>query len=71
MRAEVVDDPEFSVHADAGEVLDWLGRCDPAPRTVYVVHGEPEAAQALATRIGDELGWCAVVPRYAERVRLD
>ena len=71
VRAEVVDDPEFSVHADAGEVLDWLGRCDPAPRTVYVVHGEPEAAQALATRIGDELGWCAVVPRYAERVRLD
>ena len=32
VRAEVVDDPEFSVHADADEVLDWLGRCDPAPR---------------------------------------
>ena len=71
VRAEVVDDKEFSVHADADELLEWLSRCDPAPRAVYVVHGEPEAAKALAQRVGDELGWCAVVPRYAERVRLD
>ena len=71
VRAEVVVDEEFSVHADADEVLDWLGRCDPAPRTVFVVHGEAEASQALARRVGDELGWCAVVPRHGERVRLD
>lgn len=71
VRAEVVDDPEFSVHADADELLEWLGRCDPPPRAVYVVHGEPEAARALADRIGDELGWVAVVPHHAERVRLD
>ena len=71
VRAEVVDDPEFSVHADADELLEWLGRCDPAPRAVYVVHGEPDAARALADRIGDELGWVAVVPHHGERVRLD
>ncbi|HSO63965.1 MAG TPA: MBL fold metallo-hydrolase [Ornithinibacter sp.] len=71
VRAEIVDDTEFSVHADAGEVLEWLSRCDPAPRTVYVVHGEPQAAQALATRASAELGLLAVVPRFGERVRLD
>jgi metallo-beta-lactamase family protein len=71
VRAEVVDDPEFSVHADADELLEWLGRCDPAPRVVHVVHGEPEAAEALAARVADELGWVAVVPRFGERVRLD
>jgi len=37
---------------------------------VYVVHGEPKAAATLAARIDDELGWCAVVPRYGERVRV-
>jgi metallo-beta-lactamase family protein len=37
---------------------------------VYVVHGESHASAALAQRIGDELGWCAVVPRLGERVRL-
>jgi metallo-beta-lactamase family protein len=35
------------------------------------VHGEPTSSEALATRIRDELGWCAVVPRLGERVRLD
>ena len=71
VRAEVVDDTEFSVHADADEVLEWLGRCDPPPRTLYVVHGEPQAARALADRAVAELGWVAVVPRFGERVRLD
>ena len=35
------------------------------------MHGEPDAARALADRIGDELGWVAVVPHHGERVRLD
>lgn len=71
VRAEVVDDPEFSVHADADEILRWLGRLPREPQAVYVVHGEPEAAAALADRITEDLGWLAVAPRYLERVRLD
>ncbi|GAB6987693.1 hypothetical protein JCM10369A_42190 [Nocardioides pyridinolyticus] len=70
VRAEIVDVPTFSVHADAGELIDWLASAGP-PEVVYVVHGEPDASAALARRIGDELGWCAVVPRLGERVRLD
>jgi len=38
------------------------------PQTCYVVHGEPKASNALAHRIHTELGWCATVPRHAERV---
>ena len=71
VRAEVVVDPEFSVHADADEVLEWLARCPSPPRAVYAVHGEPQASRVLADRIADELGWLAVVPRFGERVRLD
>jgi len=37
----------------------------------YVVHGEARSAAHLAQRIGAELGWCAVVPSYGERVLLD
>jgi metallo-beta-lactamase family protein len=40
------------------------------PDTAYVVHGEEDAARALADRLTRELGWNAVVPRYLERVRL-
>jgi metallo-beta-lactamase family protein len=71
VRAEVVEVQSFSVHADAGETVDWLRRCPSPPEVTYVVHGEPDASHALARRISDELGWGAVVPRYGERVRLD
>ena len=68
---DVEGDLYFSVHADGGEVVAWLGRAPRPPRVVYVVHGEPRSSAALARRISDELGWNAVVPRYGERVRLD
>lgn len=70
VNAEIVADPEFSVHADASELVDWLRDLRPAPRTVFVAHGENEAAATLATRIRAELGWVAVVPAYGEVVRL-
>jgi metallo-beta-lactamase family protein len=71
VRAEVVVDDEFSAHADADELLAWLGRMPGEPRTVFVVHGERTASAAFARRIEDELGWPAVVPDLGERVRLD
>jgi metallo-beta-lactamase family protein len=70
VRAEIVQIPDFSVHADASELVAWLGRAPRAPHTVYVVHGEPTSSAALASRITQELHWCAIVPRYGERVRL-
>ncbi|MFP5252350.1 MAG: MBL fold metallo-hydrolase RNA specificity domain-containing protein [Actinomycetes bacterium] len=67
VRAEVCTVRGLSAHADAEETLGWLSEIDPA--TAYVVHGEPEAADALARRL-ESRGWLAVVPRYQERVRL-
>ena len=71
VRAEVVSVPAFSVHADAGELVAWLGRAPRAPETTFVVHGEPAAATALHDAIERELRWTAAVPRYLEHVRLD
>jgi len=71
VHAEVVQIPDFSVHADGPEVVRWLSRMRSAPRTAYVVHGEPPASAALAEMIRQDLGWNAVVPSLGERVRLD
>jgi metallo-beta-lactamase family protein len=71
VRAEVVFDHGFSVHADATELLTWLQALPAAPETVYIVHGEPQAARSLATKVLAETGWCAVVPEVGERVRVD
>ena len=70
VRAEVADVEGFSVHADADELLAWLGTAAAPPKVVYVVHGEAAASAELARRIGAELGWLAVVARDGERVRV-
>ncbi|GEN79113.1 MBL fold metallo-hydrolase RNA specificity domain-containing protein [Actinotalea fermentans] len=70
VEAEIVRDEEFSVHADASEILDWLRALPERPEVVYVVHGEEAASRALAARIRAELGYTAVVPTLDERVRL-
>jgi metallo-beta-lactamase family protein len=69
VRAEVHVTNAYSAHADAAQMVAWLSGMRP-PQTAYVVHGEEDAARALADRLADELGWNAVVPRYLERVRL-
>lgn len=70
VRAQVVECQEFSVHADADELVDWLRAAPREPDTCFVVHGEEDASTALADRVRTELGWVAVVPRMGERVRL-
>ena len=70
VRAEVVVDHGFSVHADATELLTWLQALPQAPETVFIVHGEPASSRALAAKVRAETGWCAVVPERNERVRV-
>ena len=70
VRAEIVDVPTFSVHADADEILDWLKAAPAPPEVCYVVHGEPRAARALAGRVHADLGWTTVTPVMGERVSL-
>lgn len=43
----------LSSHADRGELLQWVGSAPTPPRRVFVVHGEPEAAAALAGALRD------------------
>lgn len=71
VRATVVADEGFSVHADADELVSWLREMPEPPEVVYLVHGEDESRQSLARRIRKETGWCVVVPTLGEVVRLD
>jgi metallo-beta-lactamase family protein len=68
VRAEIVVDSTFSVHADASELVAWLGEMPEPPETVYVVHGEPDASAALAEQVRTSLDTTVVVPRLGERV---
>lgn len=70
VRAEVAELPALSAHADSAELMRWLSGFRRAPRRVFIVHGEPDAAEALRVRIERELGWDACVPRQDQEAVL-
>ena len=55
--AEIASLPALSAHADADELISWLGGFEKRPAKAFIVHGEPDASEALSTRMQDELGW--------------
>lgn len=63
INAEVADLKMLSAHADADELIRWASGFTAPPRRVFVVHGEPPAADALRRRLDRELSWQATVPR--------
>ncbi len=70
VRAEICDLTGFSVHADSGELVDWVSTADREPDGIFVVHGEEDASRALVKHIHDRLDWPAIVPRQGERLSL-
>ena len=67
----------FSAHADQHELEAWLahfgraGEANGKPKRVFIVHGDPEAAEAFAGRIRSELGMDPHIPRHRETVPLE
>ena len=62
-RIEAIE--TLSAHADYQELIDWLKGSDNLhPKQVFVVHGEPDAADAFRLQLQDQLGWQARVPDY-------
>jgi Cft2 family RNA processing exonuclease len=78
VRCKVRSIAGFSAHADEGELLDWIGRFAKGkqrggrgfPKTVFLVHGDPEAQRAMEPKVR-ALGFETHVPHWHERVTLD
>jgi len=71
VRARIAQIGGFSAHADRDELLRWLGGLRTPPRRTFVIHGEPDAAQAFADLAAQRLGHHTTVPQYDDRVGLD
>lgn len=69
VRATLVQVSGFSAHADADEVLRWMDGFQHPPKQTLLVHGEPEALEALRRRVQAK-GWPAAVPAHLEQVTL-
>lgn len=60
----------MSAHADANEIMRWLGHFTRPPQLTCLVHGEPEPMDALKARIEKELSWTVKTPQQGERISL-
>jgi metallo-beta-lactamase family protein len=70
VRASVTQLEGFSAHADADELIAWMAAIKRPPSQVWIVHGEPQAADALRVRIKETFGWSARVPEHLETVEV-
>jgi Cft2 family RNA processing exonuclease len=78
VRCQIRSISGFSAHADEGELLAWLGHFSQGkqpgapgyPRTVFLVHGDPEAQIAIEPKV-KALGFETKVPHWREVVQLD
>jgi metallo-beta-lactamase family protein len=71
VRAAVHNIDSFSAHADYLEILQWLRGFKRPPRKTFLVHGEPNAAQAMKEHIVAEFsGWDVEIPAYLQSYEL-
>jgi metallo-beta-lactamase family protein len=72
VRCRVRSISGFSAHADQHELEAWLKHFADGsrPKTISIVHGDPDAAEAFATRVRSELGLDAVIAKHRETVSL-
>lgn len=66
VKAKVYQIEGLSAHADQDELMEWAEGFSDKPKRVFVVHGEKESSEALATKLNEELGWNTVIPQYLE-----
>jgi metallo-beta-lactamase family protein len=67
-RIERLD--SMSAHADANEIMRWLGHFTAPPARTFLVHGEPDPMAALADRIRTGLKWDVAIPAWKEQITL-
>ena len=59
----------FSSHADSRELLNWMTNFTKTPKKVFVTHGEPDAANALAAKL-NALGFKTYIPALYEQTEI-
>ncbi|MGZ8502750.1 MAG: MBL fold metallo-hydrolase RNA specificity domain-containing protein, partial [Candidatus Limnocylindrales bacterium] len=77
VRCQIRSISGFSAHADESELLSWLGNFAHGkrlgdsgfPRKVFLVHGDPDAQEALLPKVRG-LGFEAAIPEWHEVVEL-
>jgi metallo-beta-lactamase family protein len=70
VRARVRQINGLSAHADQAGLLKWISHLKSPPKSIFLTHGDEDAATVLAEKIEAETGWTAQIPDYCDEVSL-
>ncbi len=70
VRCQVKAIGALSAHGDQEKLLDWVGGAPTLPKKIYLNHGEPAPAEALAKKFKEELGIKTTVADFGLKVKV-
>ena len=65
-RAEIEEVSQFSAHSDRTEMIRWLSGFQAPPKRLFLIHGEPDAAQSFSARVQQQLHWPVAIPKLGD-----
>ncbi len=69
VKAQIVNFPGLSSHADLSGLLNWIQAFSPKPKQVFVVHGDADVVPAYVERL-EKLGFAVHGPELTEEYDL-
>jgi len=70
VKASIHHIQSLSAHADQNGLLDWTSAIETSPEQVYLVHGEPLAADALRVKLQDTYKWKISIPKLYDKLTI-
>lgn len=70
VKANILEIEGLSAHGDQKDLLNWLSELENTPKKVFLVHGENEAFEELATKIKEKYGFDCVAPAMNQEFEL-
>lgn len=70
VKAKIKACGAFSAHADQRKLLDWVKHIESPVKKVFVVQGEEDAAEALVSKIKNDLRLDAMAPELGYSIEL-
>ena len=70
VRARIEKLSGISGHADKNGLLKWISEFSPAPKKVFVMHGESKVSAGFAQLLSSQRGLDATAPHFKESFEL-
>lgn len=71
VKAKIENVEGLSAHTDQKGLIDWMRGLKKKPEHIFIVHGEPQSADALRVKIKDVYGWDCVIPSLNEIIKIN